>query len=206
MELIRINENKLKIMLSEGDMKQYAIDCASLDYDNTETRRAFWSILDEAKHQTGFDAASQRVFVQLYPSKEGGCEMFVTKLGSPPLPVEPSESPEPMEFAPLGCHCLTPLRHTDILYAFPSLEVLLSVCRRLNTLGFSEPCSAWKRDDGQYLLLLSEREENLYIPLSELTFLCEYGTKENAESALLLLEEHGTCLCRKNTVAAFARL
>ena len=95
---------------------------------------------------------------------------------------------------------------TDILYAFPSLEVLLSVCRRLNTLGFSEPCSAWKRDDGQYLLLLSEREENLYIPLSELTFLCEYGTKENAESALLLLEEHGTCLCRKNTVAAFARL
>ena len=94
MELIRINENKLKIMLSEGDMKQYALDCASLDYDNTETRRAFWSILDEAKHQTGFDAASQRVFVQLYPSKEGGCEMFVTKLGSPPLPVEPSESPE----------------------------------------------------------------------------------------------------------------
>ena len=80
MELILINENKLKITLSRRDMKQYDLDCDTIDYDKTETRKAFWSILDEAKHKTGFDAAKQRVFIQLYPSKEGGCEMYVTKL------------------------------------------------------------------------------------------------------------------------------
>ena len=64
MELILISENKLKITLTECDMKQYDLDCDDIDYDNTETRKAFWSILDEAKHRTGFDAASQRVFIQ----------------------------------------------------------------------------------------------------------------------------------------------
>ena len=81
MELIMISNSKLKIMLTSEDMKEYSLDCNTLSYENTETRRAFWSILDEAKHRTGFDAASERVFVQVYPSKKGGCEMYVTKLG-----------------------------------------------------------------------------------------------------------------------------
>ena len=80
MELILINEKKLKIMLTPEDMREYEIDCESVDYARAETRRAFWSILDEAKHRTGFDAASERVYIQLYPSREGGCEMFVTRL------------------------------------------------------------------------------------------------------------------------------
>ena len=68
MELILINEKKLKIMLSPEDMREYEIDPDSVDYDKTETRRAFWSILDEAKHRTGFDAASERVlFCQSIP-------------------------------------------------------------------------------------------------------------------------------------------
>ena len=81
MELIMISESKLKIMLTSEDMKEYSLNYDNLSYENTETRRAFWSILDEAKHRTGFDAASERVFVQVYPSKKGGCEMYVTKLG-----------------------------------------------------------------------------------------------------------------------------
>ena len=80
MELILINSNKLKIMLTEADMIQYELDFNTINYDNIETRRAFWNILDEAKHRTGFDAASDRIFIQLYPSKEGGCEMYVTKV------------------------------------------------------------------------------------------------------------------------------
>jgi negative regulator of genetic competence, sporulation and motility len=81
MELIRIGDSKLKITLTSDDMTQYDLDCDTMDYDNSETRKAFWDILDHAKQITGFDAAGDRVFVQLYPSKKGGCEMYVTKLG-----------------------------------------------------------------------------------------------------------------------------
>ena len=40
MELIKISDTKLKIMLSAEDMARYAIASESLNYENTETRRA----------------------------------------------------------------------------------------------------------------------------------------------------------------------
>ena len=76
-----ISDCKLKVMLGEDDLKQFEIKAEQLDYSNTETKRMFWDILNRAKHQTGFDTDGQRVLVPLYPSKQGGCEMFVTKIG-----------------------------------------------------------------------------------------------------------------------------
>ena len=78
MELIPINNSKLKIMLDESDMKEYNIsdeaDCA-----NGETRQAIRHILDRARDQIGFNTEGSEIFVQLYTSKRGGCELFVTK-------------------------------------------------------------------------------------------------------------------------------
>ena len=78
MELILISKSKLKIMLDEKDMKEYNIgdetDCA-----RAETRRAIRTILDRAKDQIGFNTDGVEIFVQLYTSKSGGCELFVTK-------------------------------------------------------------------------------------------------------------------------------
>ena len=80
MELIKISDSKLKIALTPTDMEKYSLDIQTMDYDKTETRSAFWQLLDEAKHKTGFDAASEKIFVQIYSSIGGGCEMYVTKL------------------------------------------------------------------------------------------------------------------------------
>lgn len=80
MELIKISDSKLKIALTPTDMEKYSLDIQTMDYDKTETRSAFWQLLDEAKHKTGFDAASEKIFVQIYSSAGGGCEMYVTKL------------------------------------------------------------------------------------------------------------------------------
>ena len=201
MELIIINENKLKITLSECDMKQYCLDCATIDYDNTETRRAFWSILDEVKHRTGFDAASQRVFVQLYPSKEGGCEMYVTKLGEKHKCEETSD-PVP------DSHRLKPLPRRRVAYSFSSLSNLLAVCKRLSEIGFPEKSSAFRSciDDEKYFLLLEEPEENAYLPVTELSFIFEYGKSENLKNTLLLLNEHAVPLCRSNAVETLSGL
>ena len=78
MELIPINESKLKIMLDEIDMKEYRLFAES-DCADTETRRAIRSILDVARDRIGFNTEGAEIFVQLYASKKGGCELFVTK-------------------------------------------------------------------------------------------------------------------------------
>ena len=190
MELILINENKLKITLSECDMKQYDLNCDTIDYDNTETRRAFWSILDEAKHRTGFDAASQRVFIQLYPSKEGGCEMYVTKLA-----VKDSAAPE-------NCisHALVPLSRRYLCYSFERLEDMIAVCRRLNAIGFSGSSGAARTDGGRYILVIDEPEENAYIGLCENSFIDEFGRREDIRHVRLTKGERMEVICESGAV------
>ena len=78
MELIPINESKLKIMLDEIDMREYRLGAES-DCADTETRRAIRSILDVARKKIGFNTEGAEIFVQMYTSKKGGCELFVTK-------------------------------------------------------------------------------------------------------------------------------
>lgn len=192
MELILISENKLKITLSECDLRQYDLDCNTIDYDNTETRRAFWSILDEAKHRTGFDAASQRVFIQLYPSKEGGCEMYVTKLAMKGLKAADGNAKR--------SHALLPLSRRYLAFSFDTLNELIGVCRRLLSIDFSGCSEAYRTNGGRYLLIIDEPEENAYIGLCEHSFIDEFGRRENVRNVKLMTSEHTSCICKKNAV------
>ena len=72
MEWIRISKNKLKIMLSAEDARHYELDCKSADLGDLVTRSAFREILSDVKRQTDFDASEDKIYIQMYPSKEGG--------------------------------------------------------------------------------------------------------------------------------------
>ena len=81
MELIIISQSKLKIMLSPPDMQHYELQADNLSCATEHTRRAFRHIFDDAKSRVGFETEGERLFVQLYASRDGGCEIFVTKMG-----------------------------------------------------------------------------------------------------------------------------
>ena len=81
MNIILISDDRLKVILTSSDLTGYGIRIEDIDYDNTETRRVFWTILDKAKNETGFDAAISRIFIQIYPDSSGGCEMYVSRMG-----------------------------------------------------------------------------------------------------------------------------
>lgn len=176
MELIQIGENRLKVMLTEEDMKRYAIEFELLDYGNTETRRAIWSILDEAKQQIGFDAARDKVYIQAFRGRAGGCELFV--------------SCSEREDAP-----------RRLLYAFESARQLAAVCRHLEARRFAGEGSAFSGDDGRfYLLLETDETEKRHDPLA---FIEEFG--EELPCRAEFLAEHAKLLCR-DAVKTLARL
>lgn len=81
MEFLLIGESKIKIVLNRKEAERYHLDTSTPDVSGPGARRIFWSILEEAKREVGFDPAGDKVLVQLYPLKGGGCEIFVTKLG-----------------------------------------------------------------------------------------------------------------------------
>lgn len=83
MELIPVGDNKLKIMLTLSDMTRFEIPDGVPDVPCEQIRLAFREILNEASSITGFNTSGDRLYVQYYPSKKGGCELFVTKLGRP---------------------------------------------------------------------------------------------------------------------------
>lgn len=80
MELIVISESKIKIMLTEPDMRHYHLDTSDMNCSDANTQAAFRHIFEDAHKKIGFDTEGKRLFVQLYTSVEGGCEIFVTAL------------------------------------------------------------------------------------------------------------------------------
>jgi len=130
MELLLISDSKLKVILTPEDMEYYDLSCDNLDYENSETRRAFWNILADAKIKTGFDAATDRVFVQIFPSKFGGCEMFITKIDK--------------KTSALTCVVPRENRKAErYTYKFDDMKSLLAVCRHMKQCGFAGESSAY---------------------------------------------------------------
>ncbi len=89
MELIMINQTKLKIMLTAPDMTYYELVPDKLEHmtcTDQHTRAAFRHIFNDAEAQTGFHTAGEKLLVQMFTSKCGGCEIFVTKLAPDDIP------------------------------------------------------------------------------------------------------------------------
>ena len=174
MELILISESKLKVMLTADDMRHYNLDCETIDYDTAPSRRAFRHILDDARAQTGFDTGKDKIFVQLYPGKSGGCEMFVTKLGGA---ADETKSPAPPR--------KTEPAHQEHAYVFPHLSGLLMASHRLQGTFTGTARAFVDRDRREFFLILSE----------DFPFLTEYEGRKCKAREIPYILEYCRCFC-----------
>ena len=213
MEFILINENKIKVMLSASDLEDFEIEAKDLDYANTDTKRLFWDVLSRAKHSTGFDTDGQRVLVQLYPSRHGGCEMFVTKiglLGTTNSCTENEGTKEPIISEKITVKAkgeknkLT--KKALLAYGFEKLELLISVCRNLCELGYNGESSAYLGENEKFYLFITEPDQKGYLGLDKYSFINEFGTFENRDATKLYLSEHGRAICKRDAVSRLSKL
>jgi Negative regulator of genetic competence, sporulation and motility len=216
LDLILISESKLKVTLSAADMKSLSLSCEEIDYDNTETRRAFWNILDEAKHKTGFDAAANRVFIQVYPSKGGGCELYVTKLtgeqGGPVRLTDKLASAHSSDryISERVAVSRTELERSDdvdlrksagVAAEFDTLSQMTACCRRLTSDGYLGASYAYcdqNRRKTRYLLLLDGAADH--------DILREYGIILEPETIHIWVGEHCAEIRMTDAVETLSRL
>lgn len=172
-----ISRTKLKVMLSAEDMKKLDFDpCAGGDLSG---RAAFRNILKEARDKCGFDAIGERVFVQYYPEKHGGCEMFVTKLAAD----EKSGAKQAEERS----------LHTNvkkdgyILYRFDKLDGVLTFCSALKKRGYEAGSEFFVVEENirKYYLMLGEEE----------TSAGEFGGAPVGKGGRYYISEHGRRIC-----------
>ena len=195
MEWIRISQNKLKIMLTAEDARHYELNCENADYTDTLTRAAFREILTDVKREADFDASEDKVYIQMYPSKEGGCELFVTKIG-----LLLDQQKEGTQSPQKGRSGVPRQRRENVFaYRFEAFDLLLAACRRMQTLPLRKS-SVFRDENGTWWLFLSGCEPQ------KLRFLPSYGREVRAELARLYLDEHGKAVCEKNAVEQLAKL
>ena len=224
MELIPINESKLKIMLDESDMRQYNItdeaDCA-----NSETRLAIRNILDRAKDQIGFNTEGSEIFVQLYTSKGGGCELFVTKSTLTASSIVASTySPEkkkkkwndthtqksPSDTRALPARTQTAQKPKRIelkrmIYSFDSLSSLCKVCKIAEKTELTVESSVYKGFNDIYYLVLEGDGVKEYSRLDSFTFILEFGERLKGIDTLDYLIEHTKPVCASNAISILAQ-
>ncbi len=194
MELIRISEQKLKIMLTPTDMRHFELDPDSFTEDSAGMHRSFHRLLEEVKKQTGFEADDTHISVQYFPSREGGCEMFISAGGKREVPsLPPAKALQPLKKA-------QNLFERECAYRFANLTSLINVCHRLSGVGYIGSNSAYFDDLGRYYLLFTVRAESPFQTPEHLIFPGEYGMIENTPLLKIYLSEHGRVICPENAV------
>ncbi len=224
MELIVIDEHKLKIMLTPPDMRHYDLRAERMSAANAATRRAFRHIFDDARDRIGFDTSGERLLVQLYTSRGGGCEIFVTKLGAEEISLlsETDAADSVAEDALLArlakedamttipavapnARSFRELPSEPTAYRFQDAEHLFALCRRLSATGFAGQSRVYIDEEGKigtWYLFLTPADGTLP------AFVREYATAEavcEPDSLMLYLSEHGRCLCETGAVELLGR-
>jgi negative regulator of genetic competence, sporulation and motility len=192
MDYLVINENKLKIMMSAEDMREYGIDAEASDYDNPAVRRSFWRILDAARDACGFSVSGDKLLIQFYPSGSGS-ELFVTKLGRIGGGAERNLS---------NNRNVAMLTSKYSIYRFDTLSDLKALSQRLGGRVKDIKSDAYLGDDGAYYLIIEERSVSGQI--SDFALLCEYGT-ELPYSMIPYVLEHSRLVSKDNATVALAK-
>ena len=210
MELIRINASRLKIMLTPTDMCHFELDAESLGDDSNKMQRAFRLLLKEIGEQIDFDTDGKGLSVQFFPSREGGCEMFVSRLSGDGAEVEEANLHLPVRTGKEALQLSPQTRggsfRRECAYRFDELSALLAACHRLYLSGFLCESAAYHDNGGDYFLILTLFTATPFSTPEELEFLVEYGQIENAAWLRTYIREHATLICDGNAVARLASL
>lgn len=216
MELIVISENKLKIMMSAPDMEFYGLDEDEFYCSVSNTRKILERILKNSPVMTGFETISpdDKILIQLYPEKSGGCELFVTRLSLCEadntqedafyMPDENEEKlllPTPQKRTVTARVAVKP----TLTYSFEKFDYVCLACRELVSRRFAGDSSLYRADSGKYYLFIGTKSDENE-KSSPSSFLSEFGELENTENVSLILLEHGTCVCPSDAVQTFSEL
>ncbi len=150
MELIVIDEKKIKLTLTAEEMTAYHL--TGEDARSYETLRG---VLRDAREKCGCRGMNGRVCIEMYPSKKGGCELFVTKLAE-------RERENRTDMKPANEGLLAEYRkyvfRGRVIYVFDAMAHLLTACRGLAHASYDGVSVAYHDECARKFYLILDRE------------------------------------------------
>jgi len=192
LEFLTVTANKMKIVLTAGELLKYGISAEAGECQNEGLRQSFWKILDVARKRAGFDVTGDKVLLQFYPMREGG-ELFVTRLG---------KIAEGAERSITRSQNVTVLSSQLKIYKFEHLTDLIAASRALPPSAASRPSMLYYSEDGAYYLLAEDRGNGI---ISDLSILSEYG-REIPITLAAYINEHSRVLLSSTPLSELAAI
>ena len=197
-----VNENKLKIILTNEDMDLLDLtyeEMAANYYEDAGTKRILWEIIENAKNQTGFDSGLEKPSVVVYPEKGGGCFVHVTKeIKDSQNKINEAYTPYTYE-KKYKSKLYTSVKKKRILYMFENSETLFEVCRQLTLTGYTGKSDIFADKNNYYLCIEDNREKSLEL-------IGEYGILINNPMFGFYLDEHTKKIISSDAVKKFAEV
>ncbi len=207
MEILKISKTAIKFSLTREELSLRGLSAEALDRTSTGAKRLIWELMDRARVEQGFDCGDARLLVRVFPSRDGGCELFVTSEKEEERKENEEEEERNDERARSLPRALLLLPESD--------EALFSLCRRMKASGFRGKSELFA-DEQNRLLLLFDSVGRLpsYIQGQKgkrtaraFSFVGEYGTVFAAsEERRAYLAEHARSVCGKNAVEVLSRI
>lgn len=205
MELIVVNSRKLKIILDKDDMMSFDISGEDLDYSSAKTKKALGNILEKARAEAGFDAGNDRLYIQVFLSVDGGCEMFFTKRAR--LLPEPESKSCSFIKKKYGTASDYSREYGRYIAKSDNIDNIIDLCIRLKKEGFFGTSSLYDLEGG-YILKLDfghrfsfASEEGGLPDFYRFSFICDYCNVRYADPIpSAYIEEHGNTIIKDNAV------
>ena len=191
MELILISSNKLKVILTAEEMKKYKLHKDS-DVSHASEKKHLSSLLDDIKRKSGFSTDTGSVYIELFESIDGGCEMFITK--------------EIHKLADLKNEVGADITKSIFIYRFTSANDIILASKRIVNSKNSYLSQLFSDDLGVFYLVLTAFGEHKKQNDAELIFMEEYGERIDDECFKDYLDEHARPICRSDAVRILSQM
>ncbi len=173
MELIIIDRNTVKVTLSKKDVKKYGID--EDGYPEEVSHDAIDSIFSDAGLEKD---ESADYYVECYFSKDGGCELFITKVTYGDVK-DAELSRTKSKNSNDDC------KHRTV-YRFEQLEDVLGACKEISKKQSSYSYLYHEHHRGRYYLITENEEYHAE----------EFGATKCRNETEYYIKEHCTLVCK----------
>ncbi len=187
MDIELIDNNKIKINVSNEELLDYSVSYERLSSDDPDTRRMILQLLDIAKTQVGFEHKNKKLYIETFPDALGGCVLYFSVFAKN-LPDSPGKSTSRRIYM-----------HRPVTFLIPDVDILYSmanylVCRNIRKIVKS----SLYRIQNKYALVIFplgdfESESN-FLSSEFMLKLCK------GNQYLTFLEEHASLLLAGNAI------
>ena len=190
MEIIKINLTSVKVILSREECGNYEF-LSNSELEEKEMLHSIDTLLEKINKEEKLDLKNNKLLLQVYPSKSGECEIYISCTEDKIMYKEKS----------IQGSSKRNVSYISI-YRFDSLREIINACYRLHMITKDESSQIYydTEKDKYYLLCqsISPREMRF-------AFLNEYA-KQLKSHTVYYIKEHFKCICQSDAINSFSEL